>query len=217
MKRIALMIVIITFCLSGFSGCGRADVEYASYSSALIGCIGRDDPYDDVIEEKLLTSEAQFAYQLKQTGDSIVQSVYVWHNLLRRELRLDIIQLWDVMPNEDHDIILTVDGEAEEIKINNKKIDFTPTSELSFAVFRAIFPSESRVNAKDFHQKLWEMIVRLETVEHLGDYEVIAIYTTADSGLLLYDPDVGANDTIIEVMHIDEILDDTSDGNDTTN
>ena len=64
-------------------------------------------------------------------------------------------------------------------------IEFTPSSELSFAVLRAVLPTESQVNAQTFRHIFREMFIRLETVEPLGDYEVIAIQTIAQNGLLL--------------------------------
>ncbi len=219
MKRIVIMILVISLCFPAFSGCGRSDVEYASYSSENLGATYPDDPDADAIKEMLLPREALFAYKLKRSEDGIgfVQTVYIWQNLLCRELRLDIRQLWDVVPDEDRDITVTVDGELGEIKINNKKITFTPTSELSFAVLRAILPAEFRVNAKHFSRELRAMIIRLETYKELGDYKVIAINTTAESGLLLCNSGVSANDMITEVMHIDEIFENASDGNNATN
>ena len=200
MKRIILIILAINLCLLAFSGCNKSSENYAFFSSYMLNSQDRNDPNDDVIEEMLLPNEALFAYAITKTETDTIQTVYVWHNLLRRELRLDIMQLYDAVPDKDNDITIKIDGEI--IKINNKVIEFTPSSELSFAVLRAILPIESQVNARSFRRIFREMFIRLETVEPLGDYEVIAIQTIAQNGLLLGNSDFG---DIKLVTSLDEV------------
>lgn len=199
MKRILLTVLTITMCLSVFSGCNKSEANCA-FSSYMINSPDRNDPYDDVIEKMLLPNEALFAYAITKTETDVIQTVYVWHNLLRRELRLDIMQLYDAVPDKDVDITIKIDSEM--IKINNKVTEFTPSSELSFAVLRAILPAETQVNARSFKLIFREMFIRLETVESLGDYEVIAIQTIAQNGLLLGNSGVG---DIKLVTFLDEV------------
>lgn len=200
MKRIILIILAIILCLAAFSGCNKSSENYAFFSSYMLNSQDRNDPNDDIIEEMLLPNEALFAYAITKTETDTIQTVYVWHNLLRRELRLDIMQLYDSVPDKDKEITIKIDSEI--IKINNKVIEFKPSSDLSFAVLRAILPTESQVNAQTFRRIFREMFIRLETVEPLGDYEVIAIQTIAQNGLLLGTAEVG---DIKLVTSLDEV------------
>ena len=88
---------------------------------------------------------------------------------------------------------------------NNKVIDFTPSSDLSFAVLRTILPIESQVNAQTFRRIFREMFIRLETVEPLGDYEVIAIQTIAQNGLLLENKEVGEIKLVTSLDDVSEL------------
>ena len=200
-KRILFLVLTAALCLFIFSGCNKSEENYAFFSSYMTDGKESDDLYSDVIEEPLLSSEALFAYKIDKTEINTVQTVFVWKNLLRRNLRLDIIQIYDAVPDKDKDITIKID---EEIKINNKVIEFTPSSELSFAVLRAIFPKEFKVNAKTFRNTFREMIIRLETIDYLGDTEVIAIRTTAKNGLLL--EKIGDTGVMTKVMSLDEIF-----------
>ena len=163
-----------------------------------------------MIEEKLLPSEALFAYKLERTESNKIQTVYVWHNLLRRELRLDIMQIYEAMPDKDKDVTISISTDGI-IKIDNKEIAFEPSSELSFAVLRAIIPAEAKVNAQTFRRIFREMIIRLETVEYLGDTEVIAIETIANTGFYLASTGFYLDNTnsstgfIREVMSLEDI------------
>ena len=200
MKRIALLIFAIALGLCVFSGCNQSNENHASFSSYLLTGPNRNDPNDEIIREMLLPNDALFAYSISMTETDTVQTVYVWHNLLRRELRLDIMQIYNAVPDKDKNIIIEIDGDI--IKIDHRAIDFQPSSELSFAVLRAILPTESQVNAKTFRHTFREMFIRLEADERLGDYEVIAIQTTAKNELLLKNPN---SEEIQLVISLDEI------------
>lgn len=204
-KRLLFIVLSMILCISAFSGCNKASDNYAFFSSYMVNSQDRDVPDDDMIEEKLLPSEALFAYKLERTESNKIQTVYVWHNLLRRELRLDIMQIYDAVPDKDKDITISISTDGI-IKINNKEIEFEPSSELSFAVLRAIIPAEAKVNAKTFRRIFREMIIRLETVEYLGDTEVIAIETIANTGFYL-DNTNSSTDFIREVMSLEDITD----------
>ncbi len=201
MKRILLVILTITLSLSVFSGCNKSNVSYAYFSSYMLNSQDRDDPDDDRIREMLLPSKALFAYKIEQSESNTIQTVYVWHNQLRRELWSDIIQLYYAVPDKDKDITIAID---DEIRINNKKIEFEASSELSFTVLRAIIPTEIKVNAKTFRRIFREMFIRLETIESLGDYEVIVIQTIAEEGFILENKEGSTTGKITEVMDLEE-------------
>lgn len=209
-KRLLFIVLSMILCISAFSGCNKASDNYAFFSSYMVNSQDRDVPDDDMIEEKLLPSEALFAYKLERTESNKIQTVYVWHNLLRRELRLDIMQIYDAVPDKDKDITISVSTDGI-IKINNKEIAFEPSSELSFAVLRAIIPAEAKVNAQTFRRIFREMIIRLETVEYLGNTEVIAIETIANTGFYLantgfyLDNTNSSTEFIREVMSLEDI------------
>jgi len=202
MKRTKSMIVMLMLCLSVFAGCKNEPEKYVFVSSYMLGSLDRDDPTDQAIEEQLLASKALFAYKLGKTESRTLQTVYVWDNLLRRELRLDLMQLCDAVPDKDKEITLSV---SNEIRIAKKQIEFTPTSELSFAVLKTIFPLELQVNAQTLRQGLREMIIRLETVDYLGDTEVIAIQTITENRFIPQYEETWMEGELTEVMSLSEI------------
>ena len=203
-KKALFIALATTLCLSAFSGCNKASDNYAFLSSYMLNSQDRNVPDDDVVEEMLLPSEALFAYKIDRTESNKVQTVYVWHNLLRRELRLDIMQIYDAVPDKDKDISISISTDGI-IKINNKEIEFEPSSELSFAVLRAILPANAKVNAQTIRRVFREMIIRLETVEYLGDTEVIAIETIANTGFYLDNINVSSTGFIKQVMSLEDI------------
>ena len=184
MKKIvalALTIMTLLFCLVGCNQ-EKSTVEFSSY---MIGSlIGQEEKTEeDQLVERLKSSDALYAYKIDKQETSTTQIVYVWDNLLRRELRLDIIQIYNAVPEKDKSVTIYVNADST-VKIDNKNIEFAPSSDLSFAVLRAIFPEESTVNAKEFRDIFREMAIRLETLEQFGDTEVIAIQTVTASTLL---------------------------------
>ena len=78
-KRLLFIVLSMILCISAFSGCNKASDNYAFFSSYMVNSQDRDVPDDDMIEEKLLPSEALFAYKLDRTESSKIQTVYVWH------------------------------------------------------------------------------------------------------------------------------------------
>lgn len=203
-KKALFIVLATTLCLSAFSGCNKTSDNYAFLSSYMINSQDRNVPDDDMVEEMLLPSEALFAYKIDRTESNKVQTVYVWHNLLRRELRLDIMQIYDAVPDKDKDITISISTDGI-IKINNKEIEFEPSSELSFAVLRAIIPANAKVNVQTIRRVFREMIIRLETVEYLGDTEVIAIETIANTGFYLDNINVSSTGFIRQVMSLEDI------------
>ena len=176
-----LSIIVGMLCLVGCNQV-KSNVEFSSY---MIGSlIGQEEKTEeDKLVERLKSSGALYAYKIDKQETSTTQIVYVWNNLLRRELRLDIRQIYLSVPDEHKSVIIKI-YEDSTVKIDNKNIDFEATSDLSFAVLRAIFPKESTVNSKEFRDIFREMAIRLETLEQFGDTEVIAIQTVTSSELL---------------------------------
>ena len=202
MKRLILIVLALILAISVFAGCKNEPDKYVSVSSYMLGSPDRDDPTDQEIEEQLLASKALFAYKLGKTESRTLQTVYVWDNLLRRELRLDLMQLCEAVPDKDKEITISV---SNEIRIAKKPIEFTPSSELSFAVLKTIFPLELQVNAQTLRQGLREMIIRLETVDYLGDTEVIAIQTITQNKSIPQYEEIWMEGELTEIMHLSEI------------
>ena len=190
MKRSLLFLLTVICCTSLLFGCGRTDAAPAFFESYLLGSTDRDAfmESDLALGKRLLESDALFAYRVTKTEKHTVQVVYVWDNLLRRELRLDLMKLYDAIPDRDQEITLSM---GETIGIGMKELAFTPCSSLSDTVFRAIFPSESKVNAKTLRNALRQMIIRLETLEAFGDTEVIALQTLTEGSLTLAEKETG--------------------------
>ncbi len=163
-----MLLICVSLLLAG---CGNGKTENASFDSFM------DDELSGLLE-----SGALFSYEIEKTETGTTQTVYIWKNLLRRLLRLDLIKIYDCIPNEDE--VVTLEN-GEGLMLNGNKLDFNATSDLSGALLRAILPKSSNVNAKTLRSKLQEMIIRLETLEYLGDTEIIAIKTTATGALLL--------------------------------
>lgn len=182
-KILSILLSIMAFMLC-LVGCNqvKSTVEFSSY---MIGSlIGQEEKTEeDELVERLKSSNALYAYKIDKQETSATQIIYVWDNLLRRELRLDIRQIYLSVPDKDKSVTIQI-YEDSTVKIDNKNIDFEATSDLSFAVLRAIFPKESTVNAKEFRDIFREMAIRLETLEQFGDTEVIAIQTVTSSELL---------------------------------
>ena len=97
MKRLILIVLALILAISVFASCKNEPDKYVSVSSYMLGSPDRDEPTDQEIEERLLASKALFAYKLGKTESRTLQTVYVWDNLLRRELRLDLMQLCQVV------------------------------------------------------------------------------------------------------------------------
>ena len=201
MKKLCTLLLSIIIGMLCLVGCNqvKSTVEFSSY---MIGSlIGQEEKTEeDQLVERLKSSDALYAYKIDKQETSTTQIVYVWDNLLRRELRLDIRQIYLSVPDEDKSVTIKI-YEDSTVKIDNKNIDFEATSDLSFAVLRAIFPKESTVNAKEFRNIFREMAVRLETLEQFGDTEVIAIQTVTSSELLFGNTE---NEEVILVMPLDD-------------
>ena len=201
MKKLCTLLLSIIVGMLCLVGCNqvKSTVEFSSY---MIGSlIGQEEKTEeDQLVERLKSSDALYAYKIDKQETSTTQIVYVWDNLLRRELRLDIRQISLSVPDKDKSVTIRI-YEDSTVKIDNKNIDFEATSDLSFAVLRAIFPKESTVNAKEFRNIFREMAVRLETLEQFGDTEVIAIQTVTSSELLFGNTE---NEEVILVMPLDD-------------
>ena len=191
MRRLSTVFTII-ICLL-VSGCGQAKSETASFDSYMI---------DNELAYSLLSSDALFAYETDKTEANTRLTVYVWDNLLRRQLRLDLMRVCDGIPDKDK--IITVEN-GSVIKIDNKEIGFECESDLSKAVLKAIMPKTADVNARTFRRELMDMIIRLETLESLGDTEVIALRTTTENGLLLGSGEIGTVRFVYALSDIPEL------------
>ena len=91
MKKIIITILFICVFLISFSGCGQVSEDIVIFDSYMV---------DNEDTDKLLASDALFAYETANTETSTFQTVYIWNNLLRRELRLDIRQIYDARSEE---------------------------------------------------------------------------------------------------------------------
>ena len=189
-KSLMMLMIIICFLLLG---CSQTKSETASFSSYMI---------DNEITDSLLSSDGLFAYEISKTETDTIQVLYIWNNLLRRQLRLDLQQIYDNIPNEEK--IVTIENDIA-LKIDNKEIDFESTSDLSRVVLNAILPKVSNVQAKSFRRELQDMIIRLETLESLGDTEVIVLKTTASEGMLLENCENGTVKLVYDLSNVPEL------------
>ena len=190
MKKL-FMLIIITCLL--FSGCSQAKSETVSISSYMIG---------NEIRDSLLSSNSLFAYEISKTETETTQIVYVWNNLLRRQLWVDLQQIYDNIPNEEK--IITIENDAV-IKIDHKEINYESSSDLSRAVLNAILPKVSNVQAKSFRRELRDMIIRLETVDYLGDTEVIVLKTIANEEMRLGNCENGTVQLVYDLSNVPEL------------
>ena len=190
MKKL-FMLIIITCLL--FSGCSQAKSETVSISSYMIG---------NEIRDSLLLSNSLFAYEISKTETETTQIVYVWNNLLRRQLWVDLQQIYDNIPNEEK--IITIENDAV-IKIDHKEINYESSSDLSRAVLNAILPKVSNVQAKSFRRELRDMIIRLETVDYLGDTEVIVLKTIANEEMRLGNCEDGKIQLVYDLSNVPEL------------
>lgn len=164
MKKMVLILLIMLFVFP-LVGCNEIEKDNCLISSYMI---------DNTDSEDMLNSESLFAYEISISDNVCLQIIYVWNNLLRRELRNDLIQIYNAIPNKDKDVIIVF---GENIIINDKDISFKESSELSLFVLKSIFLTETKMNCKELRDNLNSMIIRLETLEEFGDSEVIAIQT----------------------------------------
>jgi len=185
-----MMIIII--CLL-FSGCSQVKSETVSISSYMIG---------NEIRDSLLSSNSLFAYEISKTETEITQVVYVWNNLLRRQLWVDLQQIYKYIPNEEK--IVTIENDVV-IKIDHKEINYESSSDLSRAVLNAILPKVSNVQAKSFRRELRDMIIRLETVDYLGDTEVIVLKTIANEEMRLGNCENGTVQLVYDLSNVPEL------------
>lgn len=180
-KKILLCLACVVFCFS-ITACGEAKADTATFKSYMLGSLDRNDTSEYELADKLLQSNALFAYELSETENGTVQVIYIWNNLLRRQLRLDIKKICDALPEKNSSVKIEFN---DKIYINGSELSFKAESDTSYAALKAIFPSETYINTKELRNRLYEMIILLETLEASGDTEVIAIQTEAAEGLLL--------------------------------
>ena len=69
-KRLLFIVLSMILCISAFSGCNKASDNYAFFSSYMVNSQDRDVPDDDMIEEKLLPSEALCHTRDYERGES---------------------------------------------------------------------------------------------------------------------------------------------------
>ncbi|MBQ8496266.1 MAG: hypothetical protein IJ489_02275 [Clostridia bacterium] len=163
MKKLLVFCLILCFLLVG---CGEKRIVNCTLNSRLV--------QEDEVCQMLLQSDALFAFEVSKDEETTVQTVYVWDNLLRRELWDDVYLLWKHLSDEEKIITLEV---GDEICIDGERIDFSYTSDTSRAVLTSVLPKLADVNLHDFKLQLRLWFIRLETYEALGDTEVIAIET----------------------------------------
>lgn len=189
MKKIISFLLIMFFMIP-LAGCVKTEKDIITISSYMI---------DNQDSDEMLNSDALFAYETSISENICLQIIYVWNNLLRRELRNDLLQIYEAIPKEDENIILNLDS---KVTINSVDIGFKESSELSLAVLKSIFLTETKMNSKELQETLHFMIIRLETLEEFGNTEVIAIQTiTKERTILKYQ----GNGKIIYINNLDEI------------
>ena len=139
--------------------------------------------------DRLKQDDPLFAFKLSKDGDTYQQTIYIWNNQLRRDLREDLIMLYDLLDETSekvNDYSFRYDELDDQLTfyINNKPIGEIGNSSLTRHIIRAIFPEEFSYTSFEFASQLGEIIIRLETLESYGDTEVICIITETNDELL---------------------------------
>lgn len=176
MKKFRYIFMLLILFLTGCSG---DKVANTTFSSSLLN--------DEGTYNELITSSALFAYEVKTTDESTFQTIYVWNNLLRRELRLDLKQFITQLDHSNEKVYsISFD---ETLKINNKKLDYTPSSELSKYVVNLLLPHSFNANQSTLYWNFACLSTSLETYESWGVTEVVMLKTTTSIDMILNSTD----------------------------
>ncbi|HPG42180.1 MAG TPA: hypothetical protein PLJ98_00035 [Acholeplasmataceae bacterium] len=153
--------------------------------------------------DRLKQDDPLFAFKLSKDGDTYQQTIYIWNNQLRRDLREDLIMLYDLLDETSekvNDYSFRYDELDDQLTfyINNKLVGEIGNSSLTRHIIRAIFPEEFSYASYEFASRLGIIIIRLETLESYGDTEVICIITETNDELLFVEYELN----IIHYIHI---------------
>lgn len=166
-----ISIIILTFLV----GCGKNLQSTLSIDSRLYN--------NQELVEDFKNSDSMFAVEITKEEDEWIQHIYIWNNKLRRDLRIDLIQ---IMNSIDRNSITTVSFEfSEKIIINNKDIKFDASSDLTKEVINIMFPNKFNISLNEFYDNVYYLMIRLETLEQHGDTEVIDIEIKTTEDLVL--------------------------------
>lgn len=140
--------------------------------------------------------------------DTNYQFIFIWDNQLRRDLRdelVDILMRMDRDRNrvDTYQVIQIENDSSLNLLMNGKVIHSVGFSELTRFIMLALFPPTFNINSRDFYQQLGIMAIRLETLEILGDTEVICLETETELKLMLSDYE---KDVVHRVYDIDSFL-----------
>jgi hypothetical protein len=139
--------------------------------------------------DRLKQDDPLFAFNMSKDGDTYQQTIYLWNNQLRRDLREDLIMLYDLLDEtsekvNDYSLVYDELDDRLTFYINNKRVGEIGNSSLTRHIIRSIFPEEFSYTSFEFASQLGEIIIRLETLESYGDTEVICIITETNDELL---------------------------------
>jgi hypothetical protein len=173
------VIIILLLCLT-LLACSSRESNIHLNSSLL---------NDLELVDRLKQDDPLFAINMSKDGDTYQQTIYIWNNQLRRDLREDLIMIYDLLDEtsenvNDYSFIYDELDDQLTFYINNKPIGEIGNSSLTRYIIRAIFPKEFSYASFEFASQLGEIIIRLETLESYGDTEVICIITETNDELL---------------------------------
>lgn len=186
MEKITVLVLILLNLLI-LSGCQKKEVS-VSFDSYLLS--------DTLLVEDLKNSDDQFAFIITESNQTYTQTIYIWDNKLRRELRQELIQLTSLLESETRRVSLfqTVVNlnplEDFKITLNHRDLMEYPDVNLSSFIISVLFPRSFYIKESELKQSLLDMIIRLETLEEHGDTEVISIQTITNEDIRLNQVDL---------------------------
>jgi hypothetical protein len=174
--------------------------ETVQFDSFLVG--------NSELVDELKLNDALFAFEWWILDDVNHQFIYIWDNQLRRDLYDEIT---DMLLNMDVDrkhvdtyqVLQLEDSLTLDLLMNGDVIHTFGFSELTRSVMLSLFPSTFNINSADFYQQLVLMAIRLETLEMLGDTEVICLKTETKLELTLSDYE---QDVVHHVYDVDTLM-----------
>lgn len=186
MEKITVLVLVLLNLLI-LSGCQKKEAS-VSFDSYLLS--------DTLLVEDLKNSDDQFAFIITESNQTYTQTIYIWDNKLRRELRQELIQLTSLLESETRRVSLfqTVVNlnplEDFKITLNHRDLMEYPDVNLSSFIISVLFPRSFYIKESELKQSLLDMIIRLETLEEHGDTEVILIQTITNEDIRLYQVDL---------------------------
>lgn len=180
-KYYIILILLVTLFL--LASCNQNEQSTVTYNSYLLS--------DNTLVQELKSSNALFAVEIIFEDDVYIQRTYVWSNQLRRDLRTDLIELTKLLDTNRSSLdqfsrnsIMSPPIDVS-LFLGNQKLEFDQTSDVTKIIFAMLFAESFSISQARLRNDLILMATRLETLEILGDTEVICLEIRTKESLLL--------------------------------